>query len=173
MSNDWKIEGNKLIISLNLESKEPSKSGKSYLLASSHGFQHDDKTGILLDEAEGLKPTAMDILKRPMEKAKNTLFIFTCNNPDLIIKPIKSRCAIFEFKPLPESDIIEGLKRIMVKENLSIDNSILQGIVRKVNGDMRQAINELQKAAASNNRNAEIDRIVQQYMKQPTGAILV
>lgn len=126
---------------------------------------------ILFDEADGLTPDAQNILKRPMEKTKNTLFIFTCNNPEAIITPIKSRCAIFEFKPLPEPDIIEGLKRIAVKEKLSIDDSTLQGIVKKVKGDMRQAINELQKAAASNNRNSEIDRIVQQYMKQPAGVI--
>jgi len=37
--NTWKIEGDKLIIPLNLNSTEKSKSGKSILLASSHGFQ--------------------------------------------------------------------------------------------------------------------------------------
>lgn len=121
---------------------------------------------ILFDEADGLTPDAQNILKRPMEKTKNTLFIFTCNDPTAIIKPIRSRCAVFEFKPLSESDIIEGLNRIAIKENLNIDNNTLQGIVKKVNGDMRQAVNELQKAAALTNRNAEIDRIVQQYIQR-------
>jgi len=125
---------------------------------------------ILFDEADGLTKEAQDILKRPMEKTKNTLFIFTCNNPDAIIKPIKSRCAVFEFNPLSDTEIVEGLKRIAGKENLSIDDSTLQGIARKVKGDMRSAVNELQKVAASNNRNSEIDRIVQQYMKQPATA---
>ncbi|MDP2217156.1 MAG: AAA family ATPase [Methanolobus sp.] len=127
---------------------------------------------ILFDEADGLTPDAQNILKRPMEKTRSTLFIFTCNNPEAIITPIKSRCAVFEFKPLPESDIIEGLKRIAVKEKLVIDDNTLQGIARKVKGDMRSAVNELQKASACNNRSIEIDRIVQQYMKQPAGAIM-
>lgn len=49
MSNGYRtfrIEGNQLIIDLNLESTEPSKSGKSYLLATSNGFKHDNASGI-------------------------------------------------------------------------------------------------------------------------------
>ena len=120
---------------------------------------------ILLDEADGLKPTAQDILKRPIEKTRNTIFIFTCNDINSIIKPIKSRCALFEFKRISEADIVEGLKRIAVKEKVSIQDDVLRNIARKVDGDMRAAVNELQKAAALNNRNSEVERIVQQYMK--------
>ncbi len=119
---------------------------------------------IFLDEADGLKPTAQDILKRPIEKTRNTVFIFACNDVSAIIKPIRSRCAMFEFKRIGEADIVEGLKRIMVKEKLTIGDEVLRNIARKVDGDMRSAVNELQKAAALNNRNIEIDRIVQQYM---------
>lgn len=126
---------------------------------------------ILFDEADGLTKEAQDILKRPMEKTRHTLFIFTCNNPDAIINPIKSRCAVFEFKPLPDAEIVEGLKRIAVKEQLTLNGSTFQEIARKVKGDMRQAVNELQKASACNNRSVEIDRIVAQYMKQPAGMV--
>jgi DNA polymerase III delta prime subunit len=128
---------------------------------------------ILFDEAEGLKPTAQAILKRPMEKVKNAIFIFTTNEEHKISEAIKSRCSRFEFKPLPDNDIIEGLKRICQKENILtiINDNDLMEIVKKVKGDMRQAINELQGIASLNNRNAEIDRIVQQYMKaQPPQA---
>lgn len=128
---------------------------------------------VLFDEADGLKPTAQDLLKRPLEKVKNTVFVFTCNEKSKIIEPIQSRCHVFEFKRLSDNDIIEGLKRIAVKEKLSLDESALREIARICNGDMRTAINELQKASALNNRNVEIDRIVQQYMKQPAGAIAV
>ncbi len=41
MSNsDCKIEGDKLIITLDLNSKQLSKSGKSYMLATSNGFKN-------------------------------------------------------------------------------------------------------------------------------------
>ena len=39
-NNGCTLEGDKLIIVLNLKSTERSKSGKSILLASSHGFIH-------------------------------------------------------------------------------------------------------------------------------------
>lgn len=120
---------------------------------------------ILLDEADGLKPTAQDILKRPIEKTRNTLIIITCNDINSIIKPIRSRCALFEFKTITEADMVEGLKRIADKEKVSIQDDVIRNIARKFKGDMRAAVNELQKAAALNNRNSEIDKIVQQYMK--------
>lgn len=120
---------------------------------------------IFLDEADGLKPTAQDIIKRPIEKTTNTLFILACNDLSAIIKPIRSRCAVFEFKRISESDIVEGLKRIADKEKLTIGDDVLRNIARKVDGDMRSAVNELQKAAALNNRSSEIDRIVKQYLE--------
>ncbi len=126
---------------------------------------------ILLDEADGLKPTAQDILKRPIEKTKNTLIIITCNDINSIIKPIRSRCALFEFKQITESDMVEGLKRIADKEKVSIQDDVIMNIARKFKGDMRAAVNELQKAAALNNRNSEIDKIVQQYMKSESSAV--
>lgn len=126
---------------------------------------------IFLDEADGLKPTAQDILKRPIEKTRNTVFIFACNDINGIIKPIKSRCALFEFKRITEADIVEGLKRIAVKEKVNIGDDVFQRIAKQVNGDMRAAINELQKAAALNNRSSEIDKIVQQYMKNESVTI--
>jgi hypothetical protein len=47
MSNgNWKIEGNQLIITLDLSSKQISKTGKSYLLASSGGFQYEGDIGV-------------------------------------------------------------------------------------------------------------------------------
>ncbi len=126
---------------------------------------------IFLDEADGLTPDAQDVLKSPIEKAKTTLFIIACNDITKITKPIKSRCAIFEFKRITEADIVEGLKRIAVKEKLTIGDDILRNIARKVEGDMRAAVNELQKAAALNNRSSEIDKIVQQYMKNESVTI--
>lgn len=119
---------------------------------------------IFLDEADGLTSDAQDILKSPIEKAKHTLFIISCNDITKIIKPIKSRCVLFEFK-LNQDEIVTGLKRIVAKENITIGDDILKGIAGKVDGDMRSAVNELQKAAALNNRSSEIEKIVQQYMK--------
>ncbi|MDP2755496.1 MAG: hypothetical protein Q8P40_14055 [Nitrospirota bacterium] len=67
-------------------------------------------------------------------------FIFTCNDITSIIKPIKS---LFEFKRIGEADIVEGLRRISTKEKCIIGDDVLRNIARKVDGDMRAAVNEL------------------------------
>ena len=41
-----KLEGNKLIITLDMESKELSKTGKTIMLATSNGFQWEGDIGI-------------------------------------------------------------------------------------------------------------------------------
>lgn len=46
MTHTLDIENNKLIIDLNMDSTERSKSGKTILLASSGGFQWDQGIGI-------------------------------------------------------------------------------------------------------------------------------
>jgi DNA polymerase III delta prime subunit len=165
-------EGNPSFIELNAsDDREESDIKKRVLNSIRHIPLGSDRWVFLFDEAEGLKPTAQAILKRPMEKSKNAIFIFTTNEENKILDAIKSRCSCFEFKPLSDNDIIEGLKRIAVKENLNMSNNTLMEIAKKCKGDMRSAINELQKLASLNNRNVEIDRIVQQYMKaQPQGA---
>ena len=122
---------------------------------------------VIFDEAEGLKPTAQAILKSPMEKNSKTVFIFTTNDESKILDAIKSRCSCFEFKPLSDNDIMQGLKRICLKETVNIGENTLLEIAKKSKGDMRKAIGELQKSASLSNRNAEIDRVVAQYMAQP------
>jgi replication factor C small subunit len=153
------------------DTREEGDMRKRVIRALKHKPIGSDIRVILLDEADGLKPTAQDILKRPIEKTRNTVFIFACNDINGIIKPIKSRCALFEFKRISEADTVEGLKRVAVKEKVSIQDDVLRNIARKVDGDMRAAVNELQKMAALNNRNSEIDKIVQQYMKNESVTI--
>lgn len=47
MSNgNWKIEGNRLIIEFDPDCKEVSKTGKSFMLATSNGFQYKGDIGV-------------------------------------------------------------------------------------------------------------------------------
>jgi replication factor C small subunit len=163
-------EGNPNFIELNA-SDERDEHHVRKLVKSIRNMPLGASFRVLLWDEFNLKPTAQDLLKRPMEKVKNTIHIITTNDINSVIEPIQSRCAVFHFIPLSEGDITEGLKRIAIKENLTLTEQQLKEIAKKSNGDMRTAVNELQKASALNNRNVEIDKIVQQYMKaQPQGA---
>lgn len=46
MGKGYKIEGNKVIIEFDPNSKELSRSGKTFMLASSGGFQWESEIGI-------------------------------------------------------------------------------------------------------------------------------
>ena len=104
---------------------------------------------ILLDEADRLAPSTQDVLRRPFENSGHTVFILTANEPKKMSKAILSRLMQFEFAPMNQKDIVKRLKQICNTEDLNgnIKPSKLQKIAKECEGDVRQAINELQKEA--------------------------
>ncbi len=104
---------------------------------------------IYLDEADALTSEAQQALRRTMEMYSDTCrFILACNYSSKIIEPIQSRCAVFRFKRLSDEDVKKVLKRIGKEENLKLRDDGIEAIIYVSEGDMRQAINVLQAAAA-------------------------
>ncbi|MFA5268188.1 MAG: replication factor C small subunit [Methanoregula sp.] len=103
---------------------------------------------LFLDEADALTTDAQSALRRTMETyAPTCRFILSCNYSSKIIDPIQSRCAIYRFKPLGADAVKEEIRRIAVKENLTLTDAAMDAIVYIAQGDMRKAINALQGAA--------------------------
>jgi len=102
---------------------------------------------IFLDESDGLTPQAQNMLRKPLENRGSTRFILSANQ-DIFIKPIRSRCVVFEFQPIDKDAIQERLEYIAEQEGLSLNGEI-EEIARNCDGDMRTAINELQRHAYS------------------------
>jgi replication factor C subunit 2/4 len=101
---------------------------------------------IILDEADNMTPDSQFALRRIMEEySKLTRFCIICNYHNKIIDPINSRCALFRFKPIKENEIFNKLKDISEKENLIISDDFLNQIIKYSRGDLRKAINFLQK----------------------------
>ncbi len=104
---------------------------------------------IILDEADEMTADAQTALRRIMEESsRNTRFILIANYSSSIIEPIQSRCAIFRFSRLEKNDVVEYLKSICEKENVDFDAKALELIYELSEGDLRQAINQLQAAAS-------------------------
>ncbi len=104
---------------------------------------------ILLDEADALTKEAQQALRRTMETYSNSCrFILSCNTPSKVIDPIKSRCAIFKFKPLDKKEIEEIINNIAKKEGLKVDKEIIENLYNHCNGDVRQLQNILQSASS-------------------------
>lgn len=103
----------------------------------------------VLDEADALTSEAQQALRRTMENyTKTCRFILIANYSSRIIDPIQSRCAVFRFSGIEESNSKKYLKDVAKKEKLKIDDKAFDAILYLSEGDMRRSINLLQSAAA-------------------------
>lgn len=100
---------------------------------------------IILDESDSLTPAAQQALRMIIsDYSDSTRFIFSCNDSHKIIEPIQSRCAILRFTKLGEKQILKRIKNIIDRENVAYDESGIRALIFTADGDMRQAINNLQ-----------------------------
>ncbi|MHA1819255.1 MAG: replication factor C small subunit [Promethearchaeota archaeon] len=100
---------------------------------------------IILDEADNIPKEPQQALRRIIEKSpSNIRFILMCNYENRLIDPIKSRCALFRFTPLPKKIVIQRLKEIASAENLNYDDEFFEILFDISKGDLRKAVNILQ-----------------------------
>eukprot|EP00697_Spironema_sp_BW2_P007263 gnl/Spiro4/21503_TR10532_c0_g1_i1.p1 gnl/Spiro4/21503_TR10532_c0_g1~~gnl/Spiro4/21503_TR10532_c0_g1_i1.p1 ORF type:complete len:243 (+),score=64.74 gnl/Spiro4/21503_TR10532_c0_g1_i1:288-1016(+) len=100
---------------------------------------------VILDEADSMTEGAQQALRRTMEiYSATTRFGLACNNSGKIIEPIQSRCAILRFTQLTQEQILRRLLQVLEAENVRYDDSGLDAIIFTADGDMRQALNNLQ-----------------------------
>jgi len=113
---------------------------------------------IVLDEADTMTSDSQFALRQIMEKySKITRFCIICNYYNKIIDPIVSRCALFRFKPIDSENIINKLQYICKQEKINYSDKLLQKIINICRGDLRKAVNLLQKCYNSYNDNINID----------------
>ena len=112
-----------------------------------------------------MTPGAQQALRRTMEIFSNTTrFCLACNMSNKIIEPIQSRCAILRYAKLRDQEILKRLLEICEAEKVRrftlplslvedwVSNFIqvqynddgLEALIFTAEGDMRQAINNLQ-----------------------------
>lgn len=100
---------------------------------------------IILDEADSMTSGAQQALRRTMEIYSNTTrFALACNMSNKIIEPIQSRCAILRYNRLTDVQLLKRLKEICEAEGVEFVPEGLEAIVFTAEGDMRQAVNNLQ-----------------------------
>ena len=108
---------------------------------------------VILDEADAMTPDAQAILRRIIEKYTiNARFCLICNYIKKINLALQSRCTIFRFSPIPENAIEKRIRYIASKENLKIDEKVINSIIDKSTGDFRRIINILQTCAMISNK---------------------
>lgn len=103
---------------------------------------------LIMDEIHRLNKDKQDILLPHLESGLITLIGLTTSNPYHKINPaIRSRCQIFELKPLTLDDVILGLNRAIKCEDLKgikIKKDVIEYIAKLSSGDLRTAYNLLE-----------------------------
>ena len=122
---------------------------------------------IILDEADTMTSDSQFALRRIMEQySKITRFCIICNYHNKIIDPIISRCSLFRFKPIESDEIVKKLQYICGKEGLKCSDKLLEKIVGICRGDLRKAINLLQKCY-----NSFGDKVNEELLDEISGII--
>ena len=99
---------------------------------------------VIMDEIHRLNKDKQDLLLPYIENGLIILIGMTTSNPYHKINPaIRSRCQIFELKPLELADIITCLKRVSSGEGLTVSEEAYHAIAKLSSGDVRNAINLL------------------------------
>lgn len=113
------------------------------------------RTYLMLDECHRFNKTQSDSLLPAIEQGTILFIGSTTENPYSSMTPaIVSRCRVFEFKHLLQSDI-EGALRGAIKNrhkglgkmDLTVDDDAIVHIARTAGGDLRTAYNALELAA--------------------------
>ena len=100
---------------------------------------------VIIDEVHRLNKDKQDHLLPHIESGLLVIVGCTTANPYHSINPaIRSRCHIFEVKPLTTQDVIIGLERALVQEGYQADPKALETIAKLSSGDVRYALNCLE-----------------------------
>lgn len=115
---------------------------------------------LLLDEIHRLDKAKQDFLLPHLEKGTIILIGATTSNPYHAINPaIRSRTQIFELNPLETEDIKTAIQRALndserglAELNITIEYDAIEHFVSSSHGDVRSALNALELAALSSNK---------------------
>jgi replication factor C subunit 2/4 len=100
---------------------------------------------VILDEADNMTKDAQSALRQIIENyEKNTRFAISCNLSSKIIEQIQSRFVIMRYTRLTDKQVLEKLRQICTIENVPFTKEGLEAILFTSEGDLRNAINNLQ-----------------------------
>ncbi|MDR2018765.1 MAG: DNA polymerase III subunit gamma/tau [Syntrophobacterales bacterium] len=94
----------------------------------------------ILDEAHMLTTEARNAFLKTLEEPPgHSIFILATTESQKIPYTIMSRCQRFDFRSIPEADIVEQLKRICLDEGIGYDEGVFQYIAAEADGGLRDA----------------------------------
>ena len=114
----------------------------------------------IIDEVHMLSTGAFNALLKTLEEPpEHVKFILATTEPQKLPTTILSRCQRFDFKKIPEPDIIKRLNIICQGADIKIEEEALKVIAVLSEGHMRDAISILERCSQENTENITIDEV--------------
>ncbi|MBR3613768.1 MAG: DNA polymerase III subunit gamma/tau [Clostridia bacterium] len=114
----------------------------------------------IIDEVHMLSTGAFNALLKTLEEPpEHVKFILATTEPQKLPTTILSRCQRFDFKKIPEPDIIKRLNVICKGADIKIDDEALKVIAVLSEGHMRDAISILERCSQENSENITIEEV--------------
>jgi DNA polymerase-3 subunit gamma/tau len=94
----------------------------------------------ILDEAHQLTSGAGNALLKILEEApSHVIFILATTEPQKMISTVISRCQRFDFRKIGVEEMVGRMKKMVKKENASVDEDVLKMIASAGGGSLRDA----------------------------------
>ncbi|MFZ3062772.1 MAG: DNA polymerase III subunit gamma/tau [Actinomycetota bacterium] len=114
----------------------------------------------IIDEVHMLTPEAFNALLKMLEEPPaHVVFVLATTEPFKVLPTVLSRCQRFDFRRIGTADLVERLRRVAEKEQISIDESSLALIAKHSEGSMRDAISTLDQLSAYTDKRIKLDDV--------------
>ena len=111
----------------------------------------------IIDEAHELSDKARDAFLKTLEEPPSyVVFILCTTEPYKFKQTILSRCQRYDFKRISVDNIVDYLKQISKKENITITDEALYFIAQRADGSMRESLSLLDRVQAFNKDNIDL-----------------
>ena len=113
----------------------------------------------IIDEVHMLTPQAMNaFLKTLEEPPKHIVFVLATTEKNKILPTILSRCQIYDFNRINESEICKAIVDICTKEEFKYDDEAISIIARKSDGSLRDSLTILDRIVSFTNKNITTEK---------------
>ncbi|MDO8626588.1 MAG: DNA polymerase III subunit gamma/tau [Candidatus Magasanikbacteria bacterium] len=94
----------------------------------------------IIDEVHMLSGSAFNALLKTLEEPPaHVIFILATTELHKLPATVISRCQRFQFKKIPHDLMLERLKKICAEEKIKVDKEVLERIIKKSDGCLRDA----------------------------------
>lgn len=121
---------------------------------------HGQYKVIIIDEVHMLSTSAFNALLKTLEEPpRHLVFVFATTEVQKVLPTILSRTQRYDFRRMQLDEIIERLRLIATKEEISIDDEALLVVAKKADGSMRDAQSIFDQVVAFCGKNVETVRV--------------